>query len=170
MIYNFENVYYFYRYFIIKASINALEKICEDNTRQLNEDANKPLFYMIPKIIKLFESPSAKVRRDAIKCINHFITTNSEALNANINNYVQGLYQRTSDTDPEVRKYLCQSLVNILDVYPSQLIPEIENVVNFMLYCTNDEDESVALEACEFWLVFAEKYELSQYVEPFLPK
>jgi len=125
---------------------------------------------MIPKIIKLFESPSAKVRRDAIKCINHFISTNSEALNANINNYVQSLYQRTSDTDPEVRKYLCQSLVNILDIYPNQLIPEIENVVNFMLYCTNDEDESVALEACEFWLVFAEKIELSHYVEPFLPK
>ncbi|ORY20216.1 ARM repeat-containing protein [Neocallimastix californiae] len=156
--------------YVVEASINAIEKICEDNTRQLNEDTNKPLFYMIPKIIKLFENPSAKVRRDAIKCINHFITTNSEALNANINNYVQGLYQRTSDTDPEVRKYLCQSIVNILDAYPNQLIPEFENVVNFMLYCTNDEDESVALEACEFWLVFAEKYELSQYIEPYLPK
>jgi len=156
--------------YVVEASINALEKICEDNTRQLNEDSNKPLFYMIPKIIKLFDSPSAKVRRDAIKCINHFITTNSEALNANINNYVQALYQRTNDTDPEVRKYLCQSLVNILDVYPNQLIPEIKNVVGFMLYCTNDEDESVALEACEFWIVFAEKYEMAQYIEPFLPK
>lgn len=156
--------------YVVEASINALQKICEDNTSQLDNDANRPLFFMIPKFIKLFDSPNSKVRRDAIKCVNYFVTINSEALNANINVYVQGIYQRTSDTDQEVRKAVCQSIVSILDSFPKQLIPEIENVVEFMLFCTQDEDESVALEACEFWLVFAEKYELMDYMEPFMPK
>ncbi|EEB92648.1 hypothetical protein MPER_08811 [Moniliophthora perniciosa FA553] len=37
-----------------------------------------------------------------------------------------------------------------------------------MLYSTKDKNENVALEACEFWLTFAEDAELAQYLKPLL--
>ena len=39
-----------------------------------------------------------------------------------------------------------------------------------MIYSTQDKDEAVALEACEFWLGFAEADELKDHLRPFLPK
>ncbi|QRV83941.1 ARM repeat-containing protein [Ceratobasidium sp. AG-Ba] len=39
-----------------------------------------------------------------------------------------------------------------------------------MLYSTQDKDENVALEACEFWLTFAEDPDLGDHLRPLLPR
>ena len=39
-----------------------------------------------------------------------------------------------------------------------------------MLVRTQDGDDSVALEACEFWLALAEQPICKQVLEPFLPR
>ncbi len=39
-----------------------------------------------------------------------------------------------------------------------------------MLYSTQDSNESVALESCEFWLTFAEDPDLAEALRPLLPK
>ena len=49
-------------------------------------------------------------------------------------------------------------------------MPEIQNVVDYMLYSTQDKDDDVALEACEFWLQFAEDPALASHLQPFLGK
>ncbi len=49
-------------------------------------------------------------------------------------------------------------------------MPEMNNVAEYMLYSTKDQNENVALEACEFWLTFAEDAELSIYLHPLLAK
>ena len=47
---------------------------------------------------------------------------------------------------------------------------EMHNVAEYMLYSTRDRNETVALEACEFWLTFAEDPDLSPHLQPLLPK
>lgn len=45
----------------------------------------------------------------------------------------------------------------LLEVRLDRLIPQIDNIIEYMLVRTQDADEGVALEACEFWLSLAEQ-------------
>jgi transportin-1 len=49
-------------------------------------------------------------------------------------------------------------------------MPEIKNVAEYMLYSTKDKNENVALEACEFWLTFAEDADLAGFLHPLLER
>jgi transportin-1 len=49
-------------------------------------------------------------------------------------------------------------------------MPEMANVAKYMLYSTKDKNENVALEACEFWLTFAEDTDLAMHRYPLLGK
>lgn len=155
----------------LQGTFSALQKICEDSSKQLDSDeAGRPLNFMIPRIIQFFDSPSVKVRAAAIACINQFILSKSQALMTNLEPFLTALYARANDNAPPVRKQVCQALVMLLEVRPDQLLPSLDAVVNFMLFCTQDEDESVALEACEFWLAFAEQDELRDHLEPHMDR
>jgi hypothetical protein len=125
---------------------------------------------MIPKIITFFDSQHVKIRVFAISCINQFILMKSNSLLIHIDTFVAALFKRASDESSEVRKNVCQALVMLLEVRPDKLMPEIGNVVEYMLFSTQDQDEHVALEACEFWLAFAEQEDLREYLRPFLPR
>ena len=59
--------------------------------------------------------------------------------------------------DPEVRKNICRAIVMLLEVRMDRLIPHMNNIINYMLERTQDPDEGVSLEACEFWLSLAGK-------------
>lgn len=58
-------------------------------------------------------------------------------------------------------------LVEIRIDYLSHYLP---NVVQYMLHATMDKDESVAIEACEFWTAIAETKVCKQVLAPVLPK
>ena len=94
----------------------------------------------------------------------------ADFLTLHMKNFLNGLYQCTSDPSPEVKKVVCQAFVMVLEVYPNELMEELPNVVKYMLYCTQDEDESVALEACEFWLTFAEQPMMLMNLSSFIPE
>ena len=44
----------------------------------------------------------------------------------------------------------------LAEVRADYLMPYIKSIMQFMLLATQDTDESVALEACEFWSAIAE--------------
>ena len=52
---------------------------------------------------------------------------------------------------------LHRALVMLLEVRMDRLIPHMHNIIEYMLMRTQDVDEGVALEACEFWLSLAEQ-------------
>ncbi|TPX33899.1 hypothetical protein SmJEL517_g03297 [Synchytrium microbalum] len=155
---------------IVEGAFGALQKICEDSARILSSDPSRPLDFMIPKFISYIDHASIKVRVFAITCINQFILLRSNALMINMDAFIQKLYSQVNTNDPDIRKSICQAITYILEVKPEGLMPELDNVVQFMLYCTQSEDESVALEACEFWLAFAEQDGLVDFLEPLLPR
>jgi transportin-1 len=126
---------------------------------------------MIPKFLSHIDSPSPKVRALALSCAIQFISPDNNALTLHLEPFIVGLFKHASDDSIDVRKIVCQALVQLLATRPDVLIPHLSNVVEFMLYSTQDiENEEVALEACEFWLTFAEDPELVNHLRPFLPK
>ncbi|KAG9288008.1 hypothetical protein G9A89_017603 [Geosiphon pyriformis] len=159
-------------YHYMEGAFGALQKICEDSARELDQDigGTRPLNFMIPKIITFFDSPYVKIRVYAISCINQFILMRSDSLFLHIDAFVSALFKRANDENAEVRKNVCQALVMLLEVRPDKLMPEIANVVEYMLFSTGDQDEQVALEACEFWLAFAEQEDLREHLRPFLQR
>lgn len=155
-----------------QAAFNVLEKACEDYPRKLDVEINGtfPLDYMIPKFLVLSEHPSSKMRAHAIACLSYFVPITCQALFANIDAFIACLFKRASDEDPQVRRHVCQALVLLLASRPEKLMPEMANVAEYMLYSTKDKNENVALEACEFWLTFAEDPDLAPWLQPLLGK
>lgn len=129
----------------------------------------RPLDFMIPKFIQYSESPNPKIRSTSLFCLNQFTFIKSQSLYANLDSFIQVLFRLATDPNSEVRKNVCQALVQLVDVRPDKIAPSIKDVVRYMLISTEDEDEMVALEACEFWLAVAEQPSMRADVEPFLP-
>lgn len=125
---------------------------------------------MIPKFISFFNHPNAKLRLHAINATSQFITLRSPPLMNNMENFLNALFSRATDDSIEVRKAVCQALVSLLEMCPAVLLPHMPNLVEYMLFCTQSDDSDLALEACEFWLVFAEQEDLREELRPYLPK
>ncbi|KAM0748729.1 Transportin-PC [Meredithblackwellia eburnea MCA 4105] len=152
----------------------TFDKLCQDIPRRLEQmdvGGAKPLDYMIPKFLSHIDSPNPKIRASALSCTNQFITAEMNALTMHLEGYVVALFKHATDTSSDVRKIVCQALVQLLASRPDVLLPHLASVVEFMLFSTQDKDEEdVALEACEFWLTFAEDPELVNHLRPYLPK
>ncbi|CAO3616120.1 unnamed protein product [Cunninghamella echinulata] len=157
---------------VVEHAFGTLQKICEDCSRDLDNNIGgiQPLEFMIPKFITFFDHPNFQLRLYAIQCIQQFITLRSQPLMSRINEFLGGLFNRATDDSVEVRKAVCQALVNILEICPEALFPQMPNLAEYMLFSTQSDDEELALEACEFWLVFAEQDNLRDHLQPYLPK
>jgi hypothetical protein len=155
-----------------QGAFSTLTKVCEDLPKELDIEISgqRLLDFMIPRFIQFTDHPSAKFRTQAISCLNSFIITQPPSLNTNIDAFFTALFRRASDENSDVRKAVCQALTLLLSTRPDKIVPELPNVAEFMIYSMQDKDESVALEACEFWLGFAEADELKDHLKPFLGK
>ncbi|TFK64205.1 ARM repeat-containing protein [Pluteus cervinus] len=153
-----------------EAAFNVLEKACEDYPRKMDMEINgtRPSDYMIPKFLSLSEHPSAKMRSHAVACLSHFVPVNSPSLFVHLDSFIACLFKRASDDDPSVRQHVCQAFHLLLAAQPKKLLPEMQNIAKFMLSSMKDKDKTVALEACEFWRIFAENVDLGSYLHPML--
>lgn len=131
-------------------------------------NGTRPLDFMIPKFMMLSEHNNAKIRAHAVACLSYFVPVGCQSLFVQIDAFISCLFKRASDEDPSVRRHVCQALVLLLAARPDRLMPELNNVAEYMLYSMKDQNELVALEACEFWLTFAEDADLSTYLHPLL--
>ncbi|XP_014246166.1 transportin-1 isoform X2 [Cimex lectularius] len=160
-------------YNVCEGAFSALQKICEDSCQTLDsmnsfEEFNKPLNILIPKFLQFFGHSSCKIRSHAVACVNQFIIHRSQALMTHLDSFIEGLFSLANDTEPEVRKNVCRALVGLLEVRIDRLIPQMHNIIEYMLTRTQDEDEGVALEACEFWLSLAEQQISREVLSPYL--
>lgn len=145
-------------YHVVEGSFGALQKICEDSAEVLDADVtHRPLNFMIPKFLQFFKHSSPKIRSQAVSCVNQFIMTKCQALMIHIDTFIENLFHLANDDEPEVRKNVCRALVMLLEVRMDRLIPHLHNIIEYMLLRTQDPDEQVALEACEFWLSLSEQ-------------
>jgi transportin-1 len=158
-------------YTVCEGAFGALQKVCEDSAEMLDSDAlNRPLNVLIPKFLQYFKHSSPKIRSHAIACVNQFIIGRSQALMLHIDEFIQNLFYLANDDDPEVRKNICRAIVMLLEHQTDRIMPHMNNIMDYMLDRTQDADEVVSLEACEFWLSIADEQQCNDTLRPQLPK
>lgn len=156
-----------------EAAFSTLSKISEDMPEAMDAcevQGVRLLDVLVPKLIAGMGHPDARIRVHALNTLNQYIQLGSPSLAAHMDAYTEALFQRTSDDRAAVRKFVCKALVHLLGTWPEKLAPAMNNVVDYMLYSTQDSDEDVALEAAEFWLQFAEEPRLAEELRPHLPR
>lgn len=157
---------------IVESSFKTIEKVCEDNAVQIIDNPSRPLEKLIPFFISSMGHPSsAVVRAESIKCVNHFLHhTDCQVVHDSVPLLLPALYQRAGDESTDVRCAVCFAMTRIFEFSPGYLMEQLDNVVDFMLYCLQGSSEAVKLEASEFWLSFAENPDLRQHLRPYLPR
>ena len=70
--------------------------------------------------------------------------------------YLRGLSQLAADPDAGVRRGVCQAICGIAEIKMDSVIPHLQQVAQFMLRATQDANEDVALQACEFWSILCD--------------
>ena len=68
--------------------------------------------------------------------MNQFIIGRSQALMVHIDEFIQNLFFLASDEDPEVRKNVCRAIVMLLEVRLDRLVPQMNNIIDYMLQRT----------------------------------
>lgn len=153
-----------------EGAMSALAKLCEDNKKLLNREVQgqQPLVILVPMLLKFTNHTDSRIRRFALQTLNVFIPQKPKALISVLDSYLARLFQLANDASAEVRRIVCQSLVQLVDTRPDLLAPHVEGLVNYILaQQQNLDDPDLALDAAGFWLNIGE---LRNAMGPYLPK
>jgi transportin-1 len=153
-----------------EGAMSALAKVCEDNKKMLTRDVQgeQPLDVLVPMLLKFTNHTDSRIRRFALQTLNVFIPLKPKALISMSDSYLARLFQLANDPSAEVRRIVCQSLVQLVDTRPDLLAPHVEGLVNYILVQQqNRDDPDLALDAAGFWLNIGE---LRHSMGPYLPR
>ncbi|KAL9102884.1 MAG: hypothetical protein Q9163_002007 [Psora crenata] len=156
-----------------EGAMGALAKLCEDKKEDVEKDyqGQRPLQYIMPRLLKITGSPIAKVRALAIASINSFIPEKSDILVASLDAILEQIFRLATDPSGDVRRNVCRSFVLIVDISPDKLRPHMDGLVDYMcLQQRNTEEPESALEAAEFWLAVSENDKMCASLEAYLKK
>lgn len=156
-----------------EAAMSAIQKICEDNRKQLEKEVQgqRPLNVIVPKLMELTASHSPKIRASSLSTIHMFLAYKPESLIASLDTFLNRLFQISSDQDTDVRRTVCQAFVQLIDVAPAKLVPHMDGLVNYILMQQHGADDpELALDAAEFWLSAVDEKQLQQALLPYIPK
>lgn len=154
-----------------EGAMGALAKVCEDNKKLLDKEyqGQRPLDVIVPRLLEITASPIAKVRAFALASINSFIPQKSQAILSSIDALLARLFQLANDPSDEVRRNVCRSFVQIIDIRPDKILPHMAGLVDYMvLQQRNSDDPELALDAAEFWLCIGENEKLCATLGPYL--
>ncbi|XP_055353434.1 transportin-2-like [Paramacrobiotus metropolitanus] len=158
----------------VDGAFSTLQKICEDATEMDSSYGDaatpQPLDVLVPKFIHFFSYQVPKIRAYALACVNCFILHRIAPIQPHMEEFLQKLFSLAMDTDAEVKKQILRAIVTLLEVQPDVLYRDLNSIIGFMLMRTRDDDEMVALEACEFWLSVADNQVCQQALIPHLPQ
>eukprot|EP00698_Gefionella_okellyi_P022922 TRINITY_DN768_c0_g1_i3.p1 TRINITY_DN768_c0_g1~~TRINITY_DN768_c0_g1_i3.p1 ORF type:complete len:770 (+),score=173.96 TRINITY_DN768_c0_g1_i3:391-2700(+) len=154
----------------VHGAFSILSKICEDSCETLDSEYSRPLNFMIPKFIQFFAHPNADIVRMALHCVNQFVLLMPNALTVSMSQFIAGLMSIAQSQHAEIRKRVCSALVMLADVRMEHLMPMIASVVEYLLIATQDEDDGVALEACEFWQTICTSDVAKELLTAYLPR
>ena len=156
-----------------EGAMSALAKVCEDNKKILDKEyqGQRPLDVIIPKLLDITANPIAKVRAFALASINSFVPQKPHAIFSTIDQLLARLFQLANDPSDDVRRNVCRSFVQLVDISPDKVRPHMGGLIDYMvLQQRNTDDPDLALDAAEFWLCIGENEELCATLAPYLDK
>eukprot|EP00798_Chlamydomonas_sp_ICE-L_P031863 gene31863-7069_t len=99
------------------------------------------------------QSSHFEIREQSVACLNMLVRDMSMGMVDKLETYLQGLFALAHDQSGPVRREVCVGMVT-----------------EYMLAMNEGEDETVALESCEFWMAFCEAQLDPELLRPFLPR
>ena len=154
-----------------EGAMSALAKVCEDNRKLLDKEfqGQKPMSVIVPRLLEFTTHPNSKVRVFALGTLKTFIPQKSQVLLDNLGFYMQKIFDRASDPDVQVRRVVCQSIVQLVESKPEVLPAHMEGLVQYILTQQQESGNAdLALDAGEFWLSVGEQDELKGLMGPYL--
>lgn len=143
----------------LEGSLSAIRKIMEDGPQEI---PTHHLDSLVPLLLQLLGSPQESSKVAALQSLVACLATGllPSALLIQFSDYLQGLSQLATDPSVQVRKWVCRSINTLLEHHTQYLAPQLPSICHFMLQSTTSahqqlNDDTVAMEACEFWLLFA---------------
>ena len=145
----------------VDGALDCVYKACEELNGRLDEQVQgmpegSAAGLLISRLLPLMANPDVGIRRTALGSVNLMVPSWPNTHAAAMDTYLQGLFQLANDGDNGVRKHVCSGIVSLLYRAPEKLVPNIRDVITYMIEMTNFGDEDVALESCEFWAAFCE--------------
>lgn len=153
-----------------EGAMMAMAKICEDNTKMLERELNgeRPLNFILPKLIQATKSQLPKVRAQALTAINVFTPRKSQAMLNSIDDLLQNLFNLASDNNSDVRRQVCRAFVQLVETRPDKLQPYLAGLVEYIIIQQKSDDEELACDAAEFWLAVGEHDHLWKSLTPYI--
>lgn len=153
-------------------AMSALFKVCEDNRRALDQEyqTQRPLAFLLPKLVEFTRSANPKVRSKALAAINVFLTEPvALTVRENINDILPEIVRLSTDSEADVRRFVCRSFALLADSLPAVLVPHVQGIVDYTLSQQKDvHNQELALDAAEFFFEASSNTELRQSLGPFL--
>ncbi|KAK5963905.1 Kap104p PWA37_004243 [Arxiozyma heterogenica] len=161
-------------------AIKALSKIMEDNAQffqldwQSDNGIVKPIKFLIENFLKFMINPTVsnpEIRAESIKCINFAIGFQLQDVIIQIDEYLANIFKLAEHDDHDiVRAQICVAFTTILEFRPDKLTDNLIGIVQFMLHLiTSVQEETVALEACEFLYGFSTSSSIPRHIlQPFV--
>lgn len=161
----------------IEGALNAVQKIWEDSPSKF-EDSVSPgqeeisaSSLLLPLILTFFQFTSdSRVQVSAVTILNHALFNQSPTMDELVWQYKSGLFSLAQSAEPAIRKVVCVGLVHLSELAPTKLEAELSHLIEYMIVSTQDSNEEVAIEASEFWSVFAEAGFDENVLKPFVPR
>mmetsp|Transcript_18691 Transcript_18691/g.56506 ORF Transcript_18691/g.56506 Transcript_18691/m.56506 type:complete len:924 (-) Transcript_18691:2081-4852(-) len=157
----------------LDGALDALYKVFEEVPNAL--DGASPTTVeqlaggLVPRILQLFASPHTDIKVHAVGIMNALMGgPAAPALAGAAGAYREGLFGLARDGSAAVRRGVCAGIVQLLSLQPEGVAAEVNNVVEYMLQSSQDDDEGLALEACEFWAAFCDSSVDVQLLRPHL--
>ena len=139
----------------LDGSLLTLRKLLEDDPAGFERDSGPSFNGLVHHLLQCLSCPAASVRQEGLRCLHGLVGPWPGSLVVRMDEYLGGLSVLASDADPEVRRLVCQSIGTIMASRTEYLAPHIGPVAEFILKATEDPDDDVRLEACEFWLTLS---------------
>ncbi len=159
----------------LDGSISAVQIICEDATAKLYDDPGaltpvaalqaRPIRAILSRCLALFSHSEGSFRLRALEIANSLYvpvgtgaasTPSCGANNSDVlqlaQDYLRGLSFLAQDALPAVRLAVCHGIVLVATIDLNLFGELLPGILEFNLGATQDSDEEVAMEACEFWL------------------
>ncbi len=156
-----------------EGAMSALAKVCEDNRKLLDKEfqGQRPMAVIVPKLLEFATHPNPKIRVFALTTLKTFIPQKSQVLFSALDVYLQTIFQLAADPDVQVRRIVCQSLVQLVEARPDTLAPHLDGLINYILTQQQSSgNPDLALDAAEFWLSVGEQEQLRDRMGPYLDK
>lgn len=146
-----------------EAAVGALAKIVEDSKYSLDSEeigGERPADYVIGQLLGMLQTGMsgalAKFVATCVQAVSQFVPAKTQAMMVHMDEYLAVLFQLAGHPDSGVRKNVCTGFLLVMESRPDKLVPHMSGVVEYCLHLMHDDDESVAMEACEFLLAVAE--------------